>query len=66
MNTITSPEEFVDTVIKLRQAQRNYFQNRTQENLILAKKWESIVDSFLHLTPENSIKQPTQTQLPLR
>lgn len=47
--------EFLDLVVKMRIAQRNYYKNRTMANLIAAKELERAVDAAVLALAEAAI-----------
>jgi len=52
---------FVETVRKMRQAQKEYFHDRMQENLIAAKQLEKLVDDALAGTITFDLPKPEGT-----
>lgn len=56
-------EQFISDVVKMREAQKEFFSMKTKQNLIKAKNLESIVDKALRDINKQPEKKSNQLNL---
>lgn len=56
-------DKFIETVKRMRQAQKDYFKYRDQRVLIHAKMLENVVDTMIQQYDDFKLKHPVQRNL---